>query len=135
MIESQTPTVVVKRSVRGMGLGLFAARPILKGEHILDYTGDIITAEEADTRDTRYLFEIDDRYVIDGTTRSNIARYMNHFCRPNVEAEVIAGEVKFFALRNIDAGEELGFDYGTDYVAQFIAPKGCQCPTHRDPAR
>ncbi len=110
-----------------MGLGLFAMRTIKKGEFIVEYQGELISAVEAETRSTRYLFEIDDDYTIDGSTRDNIARYMNHLCEPNVEAEIEAGEIRFYALRDIQAGEELGYDYGKEYVDAFIKPHGCKC--------
>ncbi|MBF05511.1 hypothetical protein CL644_02280 [bacterium] len=117
----------VKRAAAGMGLGLFAMRTIKKGEFIVEYQGELISAVEAETRSTRYLFEIDDDYTIDGSTRDNIARYMNHLCEPNVEAEIEAGEIRFYALRDIQAGEELGYDYGKEYVDAFIKPHGCKC--------
>ena len=94
----------VKRSAPGMGLGLFATEKIEEGEFIVEYIGEIITAEEANKRLTRYLFEIDDDYTIDGATRENVARYMNHLCDPNVEAEIESGQIKFYALRDIEPG-------------------------------
>lgn len=122
--------VTVKRAAPGMGLGLYAAEPIRKGEFIIEYTGELISSEEADKRLTKYLFEIDDDYTIDGATRSNTARYMNHFCKPNVEAEIEAGEINFYARRDIEVGEELGYDYGKEYFDEFIKPHGCKCPKH-----
>ena len=118
----------VKRAAAGMGLGLFATRAIKKKEFIIEYKGELITDAEAENRQTRYLFEIDDNYTIDGATRDNMARYMNHLCEPNVEAEIEAGEIRFYALRNILEGEELGYDYGEEYVDEFIKPCGCKCP-------
>ena len=121
----------VRRSAPGMGLGLFATAMISQGEFITVYRGELISAQEANRRSTRYLFEIDDNYTIDGAERSNVARYMNHFCEPNVEAEIEAGEIHFYALRDIELGEELGYDYGKEYFDEFIRPHGCQCPVHR----
>ena len=97
----------------------------------MEYIGEIISNAEADRRSTKYLFELDSKHVIDGVTRENTARYINHFCKPNVEAEVVRGQIKFFAMRNIKAGEELGYDYGTEYFDEFIAPQGCKCPACR----
>jgi hypothetical protein len=123
--------VKVKRAVPGMGLGLFAAEPIKKNEFIIEYTGERISNDEADRRQhTKYLFEIDTKHTIDGSTRSNVARYMNHFCKPNVEAETDTGRIYFHAVRNIQEGEELGYDYGKEYVDEFIRPRGCKCPAH-----
>lgn len=121
----------VKRAAEGMGLGLFAAQDISEGEYLMNYEGRLISTEEANTLTTRYLFEIDDTYTIDGSTRENSARYINHFCNPNVEAEIEAGQIKFYAMRAIKKGEELGFDYGSEYFNEFIKPHGCKCPSCR----
>lgn len=117
----------VRRSAPGKGLGLFATETIREGEFVVEYVGEIITNEEADKRRTRYLFEIDEEHAIDGAMRENVARYMNHACKPNVEAEFEGGQIKFYALRTIQAGEELGYDYGEEYFDEFIKPYGCKC--------
>ena len=122
---------LVRRAPLGMGLGLFASQNIKKGDYIIEYTGERITSAEAENRLTKYLFEIDDDYTIDGAARTNTARYINHLCRPNVEAEIENGQIKFYALRDIKEGEELGYDYGKEYVDEFIAPFGCKCPVCR----
>lgn len=119
----------VRRAAPGMGLGLFAAAPIKEGEFIVEYTGERITTEEADRRLTRYLFEIDENYTIDGAVRDNDARYINHFCEPNAEVELEDGHINIYALRDIAAGEEIGYDYGEEYIKEFIAPTGCKCTT------
>jgi len=123
--------VEVKRAAPGMGLGLFAAEGITKGEFIIEYIGEVISAKVANIRKTKYLFEINEHYTIDGATRENIARYMNHMCRPNVEAEIEAGQIHFYALRDIKVGEELGYDYGKEYTDEFIKPNGCKCSACR----
>jgi len=122
---------VVKRAAPGMGLGLFATEPIRKGEFVIEYIGEVITSAEADKRLTRYLFEIDDKHTVDGATRKNTARYMNHFCKPNVEAEIEKKKINFYALRAIKPDEELGYDYGKEYIDEFIKPYGCQCSAHQ----
>lgn len=79
----------VREGRPGTGLGLFATRDIQKGDYILEYTGKKIPTKVADEMDeARYLFEIDKKWTIDGEDESNIARYINHCCEPNVEAEV-----------------------------------------------
>jgi len=65
--------------------------------------------------------------MIDGSARSNIARYINHSCKPNCEAEIVAGRVFLRALRRIEAGEELSYDYGKEYFDMYIKPYGCRC--------
>lgn len=117
--------VVVKRA--RAGLGLFAARPYKKGERIIEYFGRIISREEEYTSRSKYLFEVSARKTIDGATRSNIARYINHSCRPNCIPEIRQGRVYIEALRGIKPGEELAYDYGDEYFDEHIKPKGCRC--------
>lgn len=125
MLTQKEKKVRVKRGISG--LGLFADEDIKKGEYVISYKGRLISTQEADKLKNRYLFEIDENYTIDGSSRDNLARYINHFCEPNLEATIEAGEIRFYALRDIKKGEELGFDYGEEYFEEFIAPKGCKC--------
>jgi SET domain-containing protein len=113
------------------GKGLYAMRDFAFGEYLLDYTGEKITAEHADTLGTKYLFEIDDKWTIDGEAESNTARYINHSCDPNVEAQVDEEEARIMihAARDIEKGEELLIDYGDEYFDEFIRPYGCMCGT------
>jgi SET domain-containing protein len=74
------------------GLGLFAAAPIEKGAFIVEYKGRKLTSKQADKlegRGNRYLYEINSRWTIDGTSRKNLGRYANHSCRPNAETHTI----------------------------------------------
>ena len=121
------PSVNVKRS--SAGLGLFAAEDVPKNDVIIEYTGERITAEEADERAGRYLFEVTDTLVIDGTGRENIARYINHGCKPNAEAEHDEEDDRIYirAKKNIQAGEEITYHYGKTYMDQIIKPAGCKC--------
>ena len=75
-----------------MGDGLFATVPIKKGEFIMEYTGERLPTAIADERESRYLFEIDEDWTIDGSDKSNTARYINHSCDPNAEAEIVEEE-------------------------------------------
>ena len=116
----------VKRS--SAGLGLFTLRNFKKGEYLIDYTGELITTDEADERGGRYLFEVNSKWTIDGKGRENLARYINHSCRPNCEPEIQGKRIKIFALRNIKEGEELHYDYGQEYMDDIIIPDGgCKC--------
>lgn len=110
-----------------MGHGLFAVVPIRKGDFILEYTGKRIPTALADTMKSRYLFEIDEDWTIDGASRSNTARYINHSCEPNTEAEIEDGRILIHAVRDIKEGEELTIDYDTEYFDEFIRPTGCKC--------
>jgi SET domain-containing protein len=109
------------------GLGLFALLPIRKGQFIVRYSGRKIPTETADDLDTRYLFEINARWTIDGATRRNTARYINHSCRPNAEVYFVKHAIKIRAIRNIKAGDEITYHYGRNYFEAFIKPVGCKC--------
>jgi SET domain-containing protein len=119
--------VKVKRGAHG--LGLFATGPLKKGEVIAEYWGEIITEEEADRRGGKYLFELEKHMAIDGKSRKNVARYINHSCSPNCEPleEEKRQRVFIIAKRNIKPGEEFGYDYGREYWDEHIKPIGCRC--------
>lgn len=111
------------------GLGLFATASFTKGECILEYTGETISDDEAQQRGGKYLFELNDEWTIDGKGRENVARYINHSCKPNCEPELTEDEKQVFiyAKRNIKEGEELTYNYGKHYFKQIIEPLGCKC--------
>jgi len=121
------PRFEVKNSRPGTGLGLFARVPIKKDDFILEYTGERIPTVVADERDSKYLFELDADWTIDGETKENTARYINHDCYPNTETDIVNGKIIFEAIRDIAAGEELTVDYGDEYFDEFIRPGGCRC--------
>jgi SET domain-containing protein len=114
------------------GLGLFATEAIRKGQTIVEYRGRRITAEQAYEIErrggNRYLFEINKQWTIDGSSRRNLGRYVNHACLPNAEAIMRrTGKLEFAASRWIEPGEEITIDYGEEYFALFFAKKGCKC--------
>lgn len=75
----------------------------------------------------KYLFDVGKKITIDGNIPQNKARYINHSCRPNCEADGPPGRVFIFATRSIKPGEELTYDYGKEYFDEHIKPKGCRC--------
>ena len=95
------------------------------------YTGERISGDEADRRGGRYLFHVDANRAIDATARDNLARYVNHACRPNCEARVVGRRIVIYARRAIVPGEELNYHYGRVYFRTFIAPAGCRCASCR----
>ena len=117
----------VKKS--SAGLGLFAAEPIKRGTWIIEYVGKIISGkkEVEDYPENKYLFETSATRMIDGSARSNTARYINHSCKPNCEVDIIGGRVFVKAVKRIEAGEELNYDYGEEYTDEYIKPYGCRC--------
>ncbi len=118
----------VKRS--HSGLGLFTEEAIPKGACIIEYVGRVISKEEEETSKSKYLFKIHSRKTIDGTERSNTARYINHSCKANCDAEIHKNRVFILANRKIQAGEELAYDYGKEYTDEHITPYGCRCGNH-----
>ncbi len=72
------------------GLGLFATKPIKKGSKIIRYFGPLLDSKKKkdDAIENKYLFELNNRWTIDGSVRKNVARYINHACRPNAESDV-----------------------------------------------
>jgi uncharacterized protein len=113
------------------GLGLFATKPIRKGTRIIRYFGPLLDCdkEEDDAIENKYLFQLTNRWTIDGSVRENVARYINHGCKPNAESDVKPRKRKVFirAIKNIEPGEEINYDYGTEYFKEFIKPIGCKC--------
>lgn len=117
----------VKKSASG--LGLFATEPISKGTRIIEYTGEKIGLDEANRRGGMYLFEITPRTFIDGKTRTNTARYINHACgsAANCDIDIKSGRIWIHARKNIKPGDELCYDYGKDMFEAYIKPHGCRC--------
>jgi SET domain-containing protein len=101
------------------GLGLFATKKIKKGAKIIRYMGPMLDSknEKHDGIDNKYLFEINNRWTIDGSTRKNVARYINHSCKPNAESDVNVRKRKVIirAIKTIEPGEEI------------LKPIGCKC--------
>jgi hypothetical protein len=113
------------------GLGLFATQPIKKGAKIVRYFGPLLDSKKKkdDAIENKYLFELNNRWTIDGSVRKNVARYINHACRPNAESDVSARKRKVVirAIKNIEPGQEINYDYGTDYFKAYLKPIGCKC--------
>ncbi len=113
------------------GLGLFATATIRKRALVVEYTGrriSTVKAQEIESRRAnKYMFEINSRWTIDGSSRRNMARYVNHSCEPNAEAELVRGRMMFRAVETIAAGDEITIDYGEEYVELYFAKSGCKC--------
>ena len=113
------------------GLGLFATKFFKKGELIVRYRGQRVTDAESERREARgarYMFEINSLWAIDGSSRKNLARYVNHSCRPNAEAlERRRHRIVYVARRRIRPDDEITVDYGKDYFEAYIKDTGCRC--------
>jgi len=101
------------------GLGVFAAKAIRKGTRIIEYVGERVSHDEADRRyeakdandSHTFLFIVDNKTVIDAGTDGNDARFFNHSCDPNCESTVEKKRVYIEAIRDIEPGTELTYDY------------------------
>jgi len=118
------PLYAVRRS-RIHGSGVYATRRIRKGTRIVEYLGDRISHAQADARyeakgqddGHTFLFVVDGRTVIDAGVNGNDARFINHSCDPNCETVIEDRRVFIEALRTIQPGEELGYEYGLTWRA------------------
>jgi SET domain-containing protein len=125
------PRIVRRRSPIS-GWGVYAAQPIKKGARVVEYKGQLIPQAEATRRERRYLprrriwlFTINTRWARDAAFGGNIARYINHACRPNCYVEIDGRDIWVIASRDIREGEELTYDYNTDGTAGIP----CRCRT------
>ena len=121
------------------GKGVFAVQPIAEGETLIEYVGEIISWPEAQARHPHdpgnpnhtFYFHVDEDHVIDALYGGNSSRWINHACDPNCEAEEQNGRIFIKALRNIEAGEELNYDYGLiideRYTPKLKAEYPCWC--------
>ncbi len=94
-----------------------------------------ISAQQADrlmARGATYIFELNSRWNIDGSPRWNVARYINHSCRPN--ARPVRRKGIIVALRRIEPGEEITYDYGREYLNYFLDNGGCRCAACQEKA-
>ena len=115
---TQQPYFLLRTS-KIQGKGAFALRKIRKGTRIIEYVGEIVTAEEADrryddanmNRHHTFLFSLDNGKCIDAAVGGNDARFINHSCDPNCEAREVRSRIFIEAIRTIQPGEELTYDY------------------------
>lgn len=133
------------------GWAVRCTAPIAKGEFICEYTGELISDDDADERsDDTYLFEIidcDSPYCIDAKRRGNVSRFVNHSCDANLVVVRVAWDpnvrhfphICFFARRDINKGEELTIDYGKQWwdvkLREFLCECGSKICRYREAAR
>lgn len=121
------------------GRGVYAAAPIEAGARIIEYTGERITWEVAVDRHPHdpaqpnhtFYFHLDGGLVIDALYGGNDARWINHACEPNCQADETDGRVFIRALRDLQPGDELFYDYGLvldeRQTAKLKKQYACRC--------
>jgi len=126
-IICETELIVFRRSAIH-GTGGYARRNIAARTPVIEYAGEKITKAEALLRceaNNEYIFSLDDEFDLDGNVPWNPARFLNHSCAPNCEAEVDAGRISIIASRDIACDEELTYNYG--YDLEDFREHPCQC--------
>jgi uncharacterized protein len=110
------------------GRGCFATVRFARGRKIAEYVGEKISRREIARRikDKRriYISAIDPYWAIDARKLGNGTQYINHSCEPNCYIKIVKGHVLFFALRDIEPGEEILLDYESSYHSDR---KQCSC--------
>ena len=127
--EVAKPLLFEVRKSRIQGLGAFATAPIRRGTTLIEYTGERLTPAESDTRYPEvagerhhtFLFAIDDDVVIDAAVNGNEARFINHSCDPNCDAVIEEKRIWIEAIRDIEPGEELAYDYAYELTERHTA--------------
>ena len=105
--------------------GLYASQDIRKGTKIIQYKGKIITTKQSDNNPkfdnnkAIYLFNLNKRYDLDGDFKFNTARLINHSCDPNCEVLGEGLKLWIYAMKNINKGDELSYDYGFTFDKDF----------------
>lgn len=140
-VRKDIPCYTIRRS--GIhGSGLFARRRICEGTKVIEYVGEKIDKEESNRRGWErirqaqktgdaavYIFTLDDEFDLDGSVSWNPARLINHSCDPNCEAYIEDGHIWIGAIREIQRGEELSYNYGFDLEHWDAHP--CRCGSKR----
>lgn len=126
---AETDWVVFTRSPIH-GTGGFARRDVPTGTRLIEYVGEKIPKAESLRRceaNNEYIFTLNAQEDLDGNVEWNPARFINHSCTPNCDAELDEGHIWIIARRDIRAGEEITFNYGYDLADYKEHP--CRCGT------
>ncbi len=121
--------------------GVFATKIIKKNTKIIEYIGEKVTRAEGNRRSEQrlkkylnsnktgsvYIFELNSKFDIDGSPSYNKARYINHSCNPNCEVDIIDGKIWIIAIKKINKGDELTYDYGYEFDKDDFRDHVCKC--------
>lgn len=125
------PGLVVFKDSPIHGTGGFAKTAVPKGTRVLEYLGERISKDESLRRceqNNAFIFSLNDEQDLDGNVAWNPARFLNHSCAPNCEAEKHDHRIWIVAIRDIPAGEEITFNYGYDLEEYKDYPCHCGSP-------
>jgi len=126
---------IKRRRSKVQGFGVFALESMNKNKRIIQYEGELITHKQSLIREGRYLkrneiwcFTVNRRWVRDANKGGNVARFINHACKPNCYSQIVGHTIWIRAGRNIETGEELTYNYNTDgeAVMQCLCRPGCK---------
>tara|TARA_B100000965_G_scaffold395891_1_gene410057 strand:+ start:1791 stop:2282 length:492 start_codon:yes stop_codon:yes gene_type:complete len=123
------------------GSGVFATKDIPKNKKIIQYIGEKVKRAEGDRRSEKrlkkflnssidgsvYIFELNNKYDIDGNFKYNKARYINHSCNPNCEVDIVNDEIWISSIKKIKKNEELCYDYGFEFDKEDYKDHICKC--------
>tara|TARA_B110000967_G_C18709874_1_gene472139 strand:+ start:16 stop:510 length:495 start_codon:yes stop_codon:yes gene_type:complete len=123
------------------GTGVFADQEIIKNTQIIEYVGEKVTKTEGDKRSSQrikkylksektgsvYIFELNNRFDLDGSFSYNKARFINHSCDPNCEVDIIKGHIWISSIKKINKDEELTYDYGYSFDIDDYKDHLCKC--------
>ena len=131
MKKTTSPYIVIKKS----GIhrkGVFAKKNIPEGTRVIEYVGEKITHTEADRRTESliYAFILNKRHCIDGDAPYNTAKNINHSCDPNCEVDIIRGHIWIIAIKDIEKGEEITYNYNFDFDKDY-KDHPCKCGTKK----
>lgn len=135
MAQRSHPPKIVRRRSKVHGFGVFAMEDINKNTRIVDYDGELIDHKESFKRESKYLkrgeiwcFTVNRRWVRDAHVGGNVARFINHSCKPNCYSQIVGRTIWIRAGKNIKKGEELSYDYYTDgeKIIQCRCKPGCK---------
>ncbi len=130
MSTTETTPLIEHRKSKIQGWGVFATQPINKNKRIITYDGEKIANRESERREEQYLsaghiwcFKLNRGFARDAAVGGNMARFVNHACKPNCYVRVIGDTIWIIASRNIRKGEELTYNYNTNGEATIP----CKC--------
>ena len=138
-LDSTTAQPLLRIASSGVhGRGVYTTQFIPEGTRVIEYTGQRMSWDDApnDENDPHtFNFGLDNGEVINPEIGGNEARWINHSCAPNCEAIEEDDRIFIYAMRDIEPGEELSYDYAMELdepiTKKLIQEFKCHCDTSR----